>query len=67
MLAISLLIFDGVVPSSITGVIDLLSGANLYLAGISQPPAFHLELVGEKPALPPGFKRKYARSQAPVI
>lgn len=55
MLAISLLIFDEVVPSSITGVIDLLSGANLYLARIGQPPAFHLELVGEKPAPPPGF------------
>ena len=55
MLAIALLIFDEVVPSSITGVIDLLSGANLYLAGIGQPPAFHLELVGEKECPPPGF------------
>ena len=55
MLAISLLIFDEVVPSSITGVMDLLSGANLYLAGIGQPPAFHLELVGEKENPPPGF------------
>jgi transcriptional regulator GlxA family with amidase domain len=34
---------------------DLLSGANLYLAGIGQPPAFHLELVGEKENPPPGF------------
>lgn len=55
MIAISLLIFDEVVPSSITGVIDLLSGANLYLTGIGQPPAFHLELVGEKENPPPGF------------
>ena len=55
MLAISLLIFDEVVPSSITGVIDLLSGANLYLTGIGQAPAFHLELVGEKEKPPPGF------------
>jgi transcriptional regulator GlxA family with amidase domain len=55
MLAISLLIFNEVVPSSITGVIDLLSGANFYLAGIGQPPAFHLELVGEKENPPPGF------------
>ena len=55
MIAVSLLIFDEVVPSSITGVIDLLSGANLYLAGIGQPPAFHLELVGEKENPPPGF------------
>ena len=55
MIAISLLIFDEVVPSSITGVIDLLSGANFYLAGIGQPPAFHLELVGEKENPPPGF------------
>jgi transcriptional regulator GlxA family with amidase domain len=55
MIAISLLIFDEVVPSSITGVIDLLSGANLYLAGIGQPSAFHLELVGEKDNPPPGF------------
>jgi len=55
MLAVSLLIFDGVVPSSITGVIDLLSGANFYLAGIGQASAFHLELVGEKEDPPPGF------------
>ena len=55
MLAISLLIFDEVVPSSITGVIDLLSGANFYLAGIGKRPAFHLELVGEKENPPPGF------------
>jgi len=55
MIAISLLIFDEVVPSSITGVIDLISGANLYLAGIGQSPAFHLELVGEKKNPPPGF------------
>jgi transcriptional regulator GlxA family with amidase domain len=55
MLAISLLIFDDVVPSSITGVIDLLSGANFYLAGIGKRPAFHLELVGEKENPPPGF------------
>jgi transcriptional regulator GlxA family with amidase domain len=55
MPAISLLIFDEVVPSSITGVIDLLSGANLYLAGMGQPPVFHLELVGEKEDPPPGF------------
>jgi transcriptional regulator GlxA family with amidase domain len=55
MIAVSLLIFDEVVPSSITGVIDLLSGANLYLAGIGQPPAFHLELTGEKENPPPGF------------
>ncbi len=55
MIAISLLIFDEVVPSSITGVIDLLSGANLYLAGIGQPPAFHVALVGEKENPPPGF------------
>jgi transcriptional regulator GlxA family with amidase domain len=55
MPAISLLIFDEVVPSSITGVIDLLSGANLYLAGMGQPPVFQLELVGEKENPPPGF------------
>jgi transcriptional regulator GlxA family with amidase domain len=55
MLAISLLIFDEVVPSSITGVIDLLSGANLYLANAGRPPAFHLQLVGGKSVPPPGF------------
>ncbi|HEY4288490.1 MAG TPA: helix-turn-helix domain-containing protein [Puia sp.] len=71
MLAISLLIFDEVVPSSITGVIDLLSGANLYLAGIGRPPAFHLELVGEKDNPPPGFPligyRTYADAASPHL
>ncbi len=55
MIAIALLIFDEVVPSSVTGVTDLLTGANNYLASIGKPPAFCLGLTGEKAAPPPGF------------
>jgi transcriptional regulator GlxA family with amidase domain len=48
MIAISLLIFDEVVFSSVTGVIDLLAGANKYMEMAGRDPAFSLELVSEK-------------------
>src|SRR4051812_14176497 len=48
-MAVSLLLFEEVVASSVTGVIDLLNGANRYLQQAGQPAAFHLELVSEKP------------------
>ena len=47
MLAVSLLVFDNVVPSSLTGVIDLINGANKYMDMQGREPAFALELVGE--------------------
>ncbi|TDX02029.1 GlxA family transcriptional regulator [Dinghuibacter silviterrae] len=52
MLAVSLLIFDAVVPSSVTGVLDLLAGANRYQQMTGKEPAFAVELVGE---CPPAF------------
>jgi transcriptional regulator GlxA family with amidase domain len=55
MIATALLIFDEVVPSSITGVIDLLCGANNYLTRSGRLPVFNLRLVGEKAVPPPGF------------
>jgi transcriptional regulator GlxA family with amidase domain len=49
VIAVSLLLFEEVVPSSVTGVMDLLDGANQYLQQAGQPPAFRLELVSEEP------------------
>lgn len=49
MITISLLLFDQVVPSSVTGVVDLLNGANLYMQRAGKPAAFSLETVGEQP------------------
>lgn len=46
MKTVSLLIFDQVVPSSITGVIDLLTGANKHMEQTGQPMAFCMETVG---------------------
>lgn len=51
MLAVSLLVFDGIVPSSVTGVVDLLAGANKYLEAAGKPPGFSVELVGEHPPM----------------
>jgi transcriptional regulator GlxA family with amidase domain len=48
MIVISLMIFDEVVPSSVTGVIDLFNGGNRYLQQIGKEPAFAIELVGDK-------------------
>ena len=47
MIAVSLLLFDEVVPSSVTGVIDLLTGANGYMVRAGKQPVFALQTVGE--------------------
>jgi len=47
MKTVSLLVFDQVVPSSVTGVIDLLTGANKYMKLTGQPMAFCMETVGQ--------------------
>jgi transcriptional regulator GlxA family with amidase domain len=49
MIAISLLIFEEVVPSSVAGVIDLFAGVNRHLESLGKPPAFTLQLVSENP------------------
>ena len=48
MINVLVLVFDEVVPSSVTGVIDLLSGANRYLAKNGKPIAFNVETVAER-------------------
>jgi transcriptional regulator GlxA family with amidase domain len=48
MIRISLLTFNEVVPTSVAGAIDLITGANKYLEQIGKTPVFNLELVGEK-------------------
>ncbi|HEV2479892.1 MAG TPA: helix-turn-helix domain-containing protein [Puia sp.] len=48
MKTISMFIHEDVYTSSVGGVIDLLTGANLYLTGLGFPPAFRLELVAER-------------------
>jgi len=48
MKKISLLVHENVYPSSIAGAIDLFAGANWYMEQAGRPPAFQLELVGEK-------------------
>ena len=48
MKTISLLLHEDVYPSSIGGIIDLLSGANEYLLESGRPEAFRLELVAQK-------------------
>ncbi|MEO6286917.1 MAG: helix-turn-helix domain-containing protein [Dyadobacter sp.] len=47
MKTVSLLIFNEVVPSSVTGVVDLLTGANSYMERIGEPKAFCIEMVSE--------------------
>ncbi len=42
---VSLLIFDGVVASSVAGVIDLFTVTNRYLENKVELPAFQIELV----------------------
>lgn len=46
MKRISLLVYEDVVLSSVSGVIDLLNATNGYLVSIGSEPAFALELVG---------------------
>lgn len=48
MKTISMFVHEDVYTSSIGGVIDLLTGANLYITGLGRPAVFRLELVGEK-------------------
>lgn len=48
MLNVCLYIFDEVVPSSVTGVVDLLSGANRYMARAGKNAVFGLSLVTEQ-------------------
>jgi transcriptional regulator GlxA family with amidase domain len=48
MRAVSLLIFDEVVPSSVLGVLDLLNGVNRQLERNGQAPAFAIELTGTR-------------------
>ncbi|MEJ7645342.1 MAG: helix-turn-helix domain-containing protein [Chryseolinea sp.] len=45
---VSLLVFDGVVASSVAGVVDLITGTNRYLESQKKSPVFEIELVGEK-------------------
>jgi transcriptional regulator GlxA family with amidase domain len=47
MKTVSLLIFNEVVPSSITGVVGLLTGTNKYMERTGQPMAFCLEVVSQ--------------------
>ena len=49
MIDVYLLVFDEAVPSSITGVIDLIKGANSYLYRKGLLPSFNLILTGEDP------------------
>ncbi len=49
MIDVYLLVFDEAIPSSITGVIDLLKGANSYLHKKDLSPLFNLILTGENP------------------
>jgi len=48
MLKVCLYIFDEAVPSSVTGVVDLLTGANRYMERAGKKPVFALSLVAEK-------------------
>ncbi|SHE57109.1 GlxA family transcriptional regulator [Pedobacter caeni] len=48
MLNVCLYIFDEVVPSSVTGVVDLLSGANRYMERAGKKASFVIHLVTEK-------------------
>lgn len=48
MINVCLYIFDEVVPSSVTGVVDLLNGANRYMERAGKKAAFALSLVTEK-------------------
>lgn len=47
MKLISLLVYEDVVLSSVSGVIDLLNATNGYLQSMGREPAFRLELVSE--------------------
>jgi transcriptional regulator GlxA family with amidase domain len=68
MLAVSLLIFDVVVPSSVTGVLDLLAGANRYQQMTGGEPAFAVELVGEcPPAFAPLAYTSFATATPPKL
>jgi transcriptional regulator GlxA family with amidase domain len=49
MIDVYLLVFDEAIPSSITGVIELLNGANRYLHRNGLLPSFNLILAGEDP------------------
>ena len=53
MLNVCLFIFDEVVPSSVTGVVDLLSGANRYSERAGKEAPFAINLVTEKGHLIP--------------
>ncbi|CAL1518425.1 helix-turn-helix domain-containing protein [Chitinophaga sp. MM2321] len=48
MLKISLLIYEDVVLSCVSGVLDILMGANQFLEQSGKPPAFQVDLVSEK-------------------
>jgi hypothetical protein len=50
MIAVSILMFPEAVPSSITGIIDLLKGANRHPVHLGKAPVFTLELVSRHPA-----------------
>jgi transcriptional regulator GlxA family with amidase domain len=52
MKTVALLIFNEVVPSSITGVIDLLTGANKYMERAGRPMAFCIEMVSQSTDAP---------------
>ena len=48
MKKIALILFDHVVPSSITGVLDILSGTNEFLTQTGREPAFDIMLASER-------------------
>ena len=48
MISVSLLVHEDIYSSSVGGVIDLITGANQWLAEVGRRPAFALELVGER-------------------
>lgn len=53
MISVSVLVFDEVITSSITGVLDLLNGVNRHLQSCGRPAAYAVELVGEHSDRPP--------------
>ncbi|WP_143310910.1 GlxA family transcriptional regulator [Chitinophaga vietnamensis] len=48
MINIALPIYEDVVLSSVSGVLDIVAGVNGYLAAASAPPAFKITLVSER-------------------
>lgn len=68
MLAVSLIVFDNVVPSSVTGVVDLINGANKYMDLSGRDPMFSLELVGETaPVFAPLSYKTFAQAARPDL